>query len=124
MSIYLALDKTTGDLIKPVGGGVSRVDKGRFIVQQVQSKLRTILSEWVLNPTIGWVNLQDFERNFDAFSIETRARTIILGTEGVLSIDSLSSSYSKRILTLQFTARTIYGNIDLTIPWGASAWLD
>lgn len=118
MSTYLALDKSTGDLIKPDGGGVARVDDGRFVVQQVQSKLRTGLGEWVLNPTVGWLNVQDFEKNFDRFDIESRARRIILETDGVLAIDELITEYgSDRKLTIQFEARTIYGTINLTVPW-------
>ena len=116
--MYLALDKATGDLIKPVDGGVARVSDGRFIVQQVQCKLRTFLGGWVLDKSIGWLEFSDFEKNYDAFSIETRARSIILNTDGVLGITSLDSTYSNRTLTLSFTAETIYGVIDLTIPWG------
>lgn len=119
MSTYLALD-TAGDLILPNGGGVSRVDEGRFVVQQVQSKLRTWLAEWQLDPLIGWLSVEDFERNYDAASIERRARQIILGTQGVLSIVSLTSTYSQRELTLQFKALTTYGEIDLTVPWGVT----
>ena len=120
MSTYLALDKTTGDLILQDGGGVARVDDGRFVVQQVQSKLRTGLTEWILDPSIGWLSLSDFERGFDRFNIETRARKIILSTQGVLVVDSLSATYEARKLTIQFTARTIYGEISLTVPWGAT----
>lgn len=116
--MYLALDKTTGDLIKPIGGGTSRVDSGRFIVQQVRSKLQTILGEWALDTSLGWVNLDDFEKNFDAFDIESRAREIILSTKDVLSITSLSTSYTRRKLTLKFEAKTTFGKIELTIPWG------
>lgn len=116
--MHLALDKTTGDLIKSDDSGVARVSEGRFIVQQVQSKLRTFLGEWVLDSSIGWVNFSDFEKNFDAFSIETRARSIILNTKGVLGINSLDSTYSNRKFTLSFTAKTVYGVIDLTVPWG------
>lgn len=116
--IYLALDKTTGDLIKPVGGGVSRVSDGRFVVQQVQSRLRTILGEWILDPTVGWLSPVDFEKNFDKAAIERRARVIILETQGVSSIESLTATYSNRKLTLQFKALTIYGVIELDVPWG------
>ncbi len=116
--MHLALDKTTGDLIKKAGGGVERVSEGRFIVQQVQSKLRTWLGEWALDPTLGWVNHEDFEKNYNQSDIERRAREIILETQGVISINSLTTTYSARKLTIQFTASTTYGTIDLTVPWG------
>ena len=117
MSTQLALNQATYDLYKPSGGGVSRVEKGRFTVQLVQSKLRTILQEWILDSTIGWINQNDFEKNYSIYDIEDRARRIILSTRGVLSIISMHSLYSQRVLTLQFTADTMYGEIDLTIPW-------
>jgi hypothetical protein len=116
--MYLALDKDTSDLILKEGGGVERVTDGRFVVQQVQSKLKTWLGEWVLNPNIGWLNQEDFEKNFTIANIERRARVIILGTQGVLSIITMDSAYSKRKLTITFKASTIYGDIDITIPWG------
>tara|TARA_R110000744_G_scaffold208461_13_gene327204 strand:+ start:6866 stop:7225 length:360 start_codon:yes stop_codon:yes gene_type:complete len=115
---YLALDKTTGDLFKPEGGGVSRVTDARFIVQQVQCKLRTWLGEWTLDPSIGWINNEDFEKNFSQFDLERRARQIILGTQGVLIINTLTTTYSQRKLTLSFNASTVYGSFDLTVPWG------
>ena len=117
---YLALSKETHDLIKPFGGGVSRVNEGRFVVQQVKSKLRTWLGEWALDTTRGWVNQEDFERNYNLADLERRARVIILETDGVLSIVSLTSNYSNRKLTLEFKAKTIYGTIDLIVPWGVT----
>ncbi len=117
---HLALSKETHDLIKPFGGGVSRVNEGRFVVQQVKSKLRTWLGEWALDPTRGWVNQEDFERNYNLADLERRARVIILETDGVLSIVSLISSYSNRKLTLEFKAKTKYGTIDLIVPWGVT----
>jgi len=117
MSTYLALDKQTGDLIKPDGGGVSRVDSGRFVVQQVQSKLRTFLDEWLLDPSIGYVGFGDFEKGKSRAELENRARVIILETEGVLTIKSMSSTYTGRVFNLQFSATTVYGVIELTVPW-------
>lgn len=114
---YLALSETTGDMILPNGGGVSRVSEGRFVVQQVRSKLRTFLGEWALDASVGWLTYTDFEKNWQEFRIEDRARRIILGTDGVTSIDSLTSTYFDRKLEITFTARTIYGTINLTVPW-------
>ena len=118
--IYLALEKGTNDLFKPVGGGVTRTEEGRFIIQQVRSKLQTWLGEWSLNPGIGWLSVSDYEKNFDIFNIEARARSIILGTQGVESIISLDSTYNSRTLTVTFKAKTIYGEIDLEVPWSLS----
>jgi len=117
---YLALNYATNDILLSPNGGVERVNDGRFIVQQVRCKLRTWLKEWLLDPRIGWLTVTDFEKNFDTFDIEDRARKIIINTDGVLSIDELSTSYSKRELTINFKARTIYGVIELSVPWGTT----
>jgi hypothetical protein len=117
MALQLALDPITGDLIKQVGGGVQRVSDGRYTVQACQSRLRTHLGEWALAPDHGWINLTDFVKNYDLFDLEMRARVIILATQGVQEITELSLVVNKRILTLSFKALTVYGEINLTVPW-------
>lgn len=120
MSIYMALDEATNDLIFASGGGIERVDKGRFVVQQVSSKLKTWLGEWALDPSKGWINFDDFKKNYDLFDIEDRARIIILETEGVSLVSSIESEIKDRQLTIHVVAETIYGEISLTVPWGVS----
>jgi hypothetical protein len=120
MTIQLALSGTTNDLVFPASGGVQRVDKGRFVVQQVKSKLQTWLGEWALDPAVGWVGQTDFEKNYELFDIEDRARTLILATQGVNAVTSITSSFEDRKLTIGVVAQTIYGEIDLTVPWGAT----
>ncbi len=117
MSLQIALDKGTNDIIKLDGGGIARVRDGRYTVQLVKNRLLTLLGEWRLNPSIGWLNFDDYKRNPDLFDIEMRAREVILGTLGVQQIDTLSLSLENRILTVSFTATTIYGDISLTVPW-------
>lgn len=122
--MQIALDKDTNDIIKNPNGGILRVTDGRYVVQALRSKLRTFLGEWVLDPTVGWLSLglpndfTDFERNPDLNSIETRAREIILGTAGVLLIESLTATLANREVTITFKAQTTYGVIDLVVPWG------
>lgn len=124
MTIQLALSevkdeqgKVTTDLLKLDGGGYARVQDGRFTVQLVKNKLLTEKGEWLLDPSIGWLTQDDFVRNPDLFSIEMRARKIILSVSGVQKIDTLSLKLSGRVLYLTFTATTIYGGIELTVPW-------
>jgi len=117
MTIQLALDPSTHDLIKPVGGGVSRVSDGRYTVQATKSRLKAILGEWALDESVGWLNFDDFKKGYNLFDIESRARVIILQTKGVKSISSMTSSVSNRVLTLTFKANTEYGTFDLSVPW-------
>lgn len=119
MSLQIALDDATNDIIKLDGGGIARVRDGRYTVQLVKNKLLTLLGEWALDPRIGWLNFDDFERNPDLFDIELRARQVILSVQGVQKIDSMQLVLSKRTLTVTFTATTIYGGISLSVPWSA-----
>lgn len=117
MSSQIALSKTSNDLIKLNGGGIGRVDKGRFVVQQVSSKLKTILGEWLLDTSVGFLNLSDFSKNSDLFDLETRAVEIILETDNVKSINSINFTQKDRTLNIKFTASTTFGDIDVEIPW-------
>lgn len=116
--MQLALDESNNDLIKLPSGGVARVDKGRYTIQLVRCKLQTMLGEWALDESLGFINLEnDLTRNYNLFDLELRANTIILGCVGVKSVIDIKLVVVKRKLTLTFSADTIYGIIDLTIEW-------
>lgn len=95
----------------------SRATDGRLVVQMVQSRLRLLLGEYVLSPTSGWLNVDDYKHNPDIYDIEARATKIILNTTGVLSLISMDSLMEDRILTITFKANTTFGVIDLSVPW-------
>ena len=115
--MQLALDEKTNDLILKEGGGVDRVRDGRYSIQQVRSALQTTLGEYYPNLDVGWLHLSDFSKNPDLYGIENRARERILGTQGVSSILSIDLSRTGRAYLLTFTAKTEYGDIDLSVPW-------
>lgn len=117
MSVHLALSSSTNDLILLEGGGVARVKDGRYTVQLVKNKLLTLLGEWRLDPRKGWINFDDFKRNPDLFDLEVRAKQVILSVQGVQKIDDMKLVLTNRKLTVTFTATTIYGGIELTVPW-------
>lgn len=117
MSLQIALDEESNDIIKLESGGIARVQDGRYTVQLVKNKLMTLLHEWRLNPALGWINFDDYQRNPDLFGIEMRARKIILSCKGVQTIDSISVKLTQRTLYLNFQATTVYGKIDLEVPW-------
>lgn len=112
----LALDRATNDLIKP-SQGTYRTSEGRYTVQQCRCRLRVWLGEWLLDSSQGWVNFDDFVKNYDIYDIESRAREVILGTKGVKSITELTTEYSQRKLTISFKAITVYGVISDVVPW-------
>ena len=116
MALHKALDYNNNDLIK-TSQGTTRVSDGRATVQIVRCKLRTLLGELSLSPELGWLEWADYERNPDLFGLEIRAKSIILGTQGVQKIDTFTISLDARVVSITFTATTIYGTIDLTVPW-------
>lgn len=116
--MQLALEEETNDLIKGATGGVVRVADGRFVVQQVRSKLQTALGGWLLDSSKGWVEQGDFVKDYNLHSLEARAREIILGTNGVLEIESLVVSIRNRLALIEFRAKTVFGFINLQVPWG------
>ncbi len=115
--MQLALDKSTNDLFKPEGGGVHRVKDGRFVVQQVQSKLRTLLGEWILDSRVGYINLSDLRKGYDLFDLEDRLTRVVTETQGVLELTSINLVVTDRKLNVSFTALTIFGIINSTVPW-------
>jgi hypothetical protein len=115
--MQLALGEGTGDLIKGATGGVDRVNDGRFTIQQTRSRLSTALGEWALDHSVGWLNAESFIKNPNMYDLEAQATRIILSTKGVLSILSMELEMKARMLVLNFRADTIYGSIDLTVPW-------
>ena len=115
--IYLALDEGTNDLIFGETGP-TRVEEGRYTIQQVRSVLRTRLGEYPPQLSVGFISRTDFEKAPDLLDIETRARIKILGVRGVKSIDELTLTLDQRKVTITFTATTEYGVIYDTVPWG------
>jgi hypothetical protein len=116
MSIQVALD-SDGEIITNEKGAVF-VEEGRYTIQAVRSALLCTLGEYALDPKTGWMSRSDFAKRPDLFDIESRARSIILGVYGVSTVDDLTVSLgSNRQVTCEFTAKTIYGDISLSVPW-------
>lgn len=116
-SVYVPYQKQ-GSVLVENNSPLLRVNKGRYVVQLLRSKLQTKLGEYLLNPLVGFVNTDDFGRGPDMFGIEMRAREIILSVDDVKSIYSMRTSREGRTYSLTFKAQTTYGEIDLTVPWG------
>jgi len=117
--MHLALNRETNDLfLNKEEGGVYRVSGGRFVIQQVESKLKTLLGEWLLDASVGYIDLiVDLRHNADLFDLESRLQEIVTSTQGVLSLDTIDMDVKDRSLRIDFTATTIYGVIDTTVPW-------
>lgn len=92
------------------------------IRQRLINNLRSFLTEWFLDLTLGvaWFQLI-FEKGTSPVVIETEIKDAVLGTTGVLSFDSftpLDYDPATRSLTIDFQVKTIDGSVTVqeTLP--------
>jgi len=114
---FRALDKN-GDWT--FGAGVNNLLVGR---DEIAANLRTRLLSWVGNcffdtaAGIDWVNLRD-KGTQDALT--SAVKTMILQTDGVIHLNSLSVSYVKRAVFITANIDTIYSrNFTLALSQAA-----
>jgi len=116
--MYVALDKDTHDMFKNAGSGITRVTDGRFVVQQAQCKLRTILGEWVLDRSAGFLSVDYLGAQYDLYDIELRVIDVVSNIMHVKSIYDIEMVVEgRRTLTVNFKALTTFGIIDTKVPW-------
>lgn len=99
-----------------VNGKFFNVSDKEEVAQLCTTRLRTFLGEWFLNTNIGTNYFGVvFVTPIDLESIDSEFRSIILNTQGVKELTSYQSTIdsSTRTLTVEFTANSIYGDIDI-----------
>jgi hypothetical protein len=113
---YLDLLIVEGDLVLTADaetGGTNNVQ------QDILQRLRFGLGEWFLDNSQGfpWVQ-QVFVKAPDLGKIDALIQNTILGTPGVISLNSYSSevNLAGRSLILNFTAMTTAGKVDYSGP--------
>lgn len=114
MSFNLKLDENN-DII--VGRQVARTGGLEYTAQLVKNRLLTFLGEWALDRSLGvpWTGV--LERSYDISATKFAIQNIIQTTKGVKNLDSLNlkADPSTRLLTVQFTATSIYGPIQTEV---------
>lgn len=109
-----ALDSNNDLIINK--GQLQLVDEGAETVQHVRTRLLFYLEEWFLDLKAGTPYFQQiFTKPANLANIESIFKTKILATPGVDRLIEFSMVYegeSKRLLTVQFSAETIYGTIN------------
>lgn len=110
MNVNLKLD-ANNDII--VTRSVERTSGLEYTTQLVKNRLLTFLGEWKLNPNLGipWTGVLD--RSYDLQATKFAVQNTIETTRGVKSLNSLSLVADKdtRLLTIEFSATSIYGPI-------------
>lgn len=109
-----ALDSNNNLLVK--GASLQTVEDGAEVVQHVRTRLQFYLEEYFLDLFAGvpWLQ-QVFTKPVNLANVESILKTIILTTPGVLKLTEFALSFeggSKRLLTVTFSAETIFGVIN------------
>lgn len=119
MANNLQLDPNTWDII--VGRSATRVGGLAYTAQLVKSRLLTILGEWTPEPTLGmpWFD-SVMTKAPDLSLIEGLIMDVILGTDHVLDVSSISLNLDKstRTLSVTFSAISDWGDIEQTVSLG------
>lgn len=110
MAFNLKLDENH-DII--VGRQAARTEGLDYTVQLVKCRLLAFLGEWPLDRSIGvpWTGVLD--RSFDISATKFAVRNVIMTTPGVKALNSLTLNADKttRLLTIEFNATSIHGEI-------------
>lgn len=94
--------------------GVRLSNSSACVAQSIQTRLKLWQGEWFLDLTDGTPYIQDIMGLGTNYDLEIQAR--ILGTPGVQSIISYSSSISSsRVLSVNAIVQTIYGPTAIVI---------
>jgi hypothetical protein len=96
---------------------IARTDGLEYCAQLVKCRLLTFLGEWKLDPNIGipWTGVLD--RSYDISATKFAVQRTIETTPGVKSLNSLTlkADNETRLLTVDFTATSIYGEIAMGV---------
>lgn len=121
MANNLKLDANTHDII--IGRGATRVGGAEQVAQLCKCRLLTLLGEWKLDTSLG---LPWFEailtKNVREADIQTAISGILAETNGVqkvISVD-IDADFKMRLLTVNFTALSDYGDISEFVEWQPS----
>lgn len=97
-------------------GNFKLVKDGAEVIQHVRTRLQFYFEEWFLDLKSGTPYFQEiFTKPVNLSNIESIFKARILNTPEVLKLNEFAMQYegqSKRVLTVTFSAETIFGIID------------
>lgn len=114
MSTGLALDANNDIFIE--GVEFRRTKDAAYVAQKVRSTLKTILGESDIDPNLGVPYFSEiFQRPVDVAQAEALLKDAILGVEGVNELLTFETDFdsTSRYFSLNFSADTIYGDIEV-----------
>ena len=110
-----ALDENNDIIVQ--AGALRLVTDAAETVQHIRSRILFYLEEWFLDRASGTPWFQEiFVKPVNLANVESIIKTRILGTEGVEVLTSFSMDFNptSRKLTIDYSAETIYGSIDVS----------
>ncbi len=110
--ISRALDSNNDLLL--VDGSIATVRNGAEVLQHVRTRLLFYQEEWFLDSSAGFPWFQEvFKRPARPGNVEALVKRSILETPGVDEILTFSLNFDRvtRNVSIQFQARTTYGDI-------------
>lgn len=113
MALSFASDSSNEFLIEK--GEFVLVEDGAQVVQNVRERLLSYQDDFFLDRTHGVPYFQSiFTKPFNLNLTESLLKLVILGTEGVEQLTDFSTEFSPatRGLSVQFTFRTTFGNVE------------
>lgn len=119
MRTGLAIDGTTNDLFFRNDGSLAIVTEAEAVGQHIRQRLKTFQGEWFLDRNVGvpWLD-RIFAKQYDPVIAEAVTKDSILATDGVVSIESFSVSFSREIRRLNIkdvTVMTDYDNATVSV---------
>lgn len=112
----------TGDSTFASGATNFFVNNAAAVAQAILTRLRLLTGEWFLDVTEGTPYLTQVIGRNTTPTYDRAIKDRILGTIGVLSIDTYSSFLNRaaRSLTVNATVSTIFGAVPVTFTTGLS----
>jgi len=103
-----------------IGRGATRVGGVEYVAQLCKCRLLTLLREWQNDPTLGlpWYE-EILTKNSKVADIQVVLANVIRKTNHVRQITSLEvlADYRTRLLTVNFTAISDYGDVTELVEW-------
>lgn len=113
--IGLAIDETTNDLFLAVDKSLAIVRDAEAVGQHGRQRLMTFLGEWFLDTTAGVPWLRDiFAKAYDPALAESVVKSVLLETDGVVSIDTFSVSFDRKtrgVIIKNVAVTTVYDEV-------------
>lgn len=94
------------------------INNAAAVAQAILTRLLLMTGEWFLDLTEGTPYNTDILGKNTQATYDAAIRDRILGTQGVLSVDSYNSNLAGRVLTVNATVTTIYGPITIQTAFG------